>query len=188
MAKWRRDQRKGAGLDVTVDGVDFKKLKVVRNALSGIEGVSDVQQLYLVGRRALLSITYKGDTATLAEEIDKTAFPGLNVGVVGLSAYKLEIEVAPPKKGERAAEVAPEGEPAAQGTETMGGVEAGAKPAEAPQGTGTAPSGEGVKPAESNAAPATAPSGNPPSAAETAKPAETVPAVEPVKPVGEAGK
>lgn len=138
MAKWRRDQRKGTGLDVTVDGVDFRKLKVVRNTLSSIDGVSDVQQLYLVGRRALLSVTYKGDTATLAEEIDKASFPGLNVGVVGLSAYKLEVEVTPPKKAEGAAKPAPvAGEPA-QGTEAMGGDEA-VKPAE------SAPTAEPVK-------------------------------------------
>ena len=98
MAKWRRDQRKGTGLEITVDGVDFKKLKVIRNSLATIDGATDVQQLYLVGRRALLNITYKGDTATLAEEIEKTVFPGLKVGVVGLSAYKLEIEVTSPKK------------------------------------------------------------------------------------------
>jgi len=141
MAKWRRDQRKGTGLDVVVDGVDFKKLKAVRNTLAGIQGVSDVQQLYLVGRRALLSVTYKGDTVTLAEEIEKAVFTGLNVGVVGLSAYKLELEVTPPKKAEGAAEPAPAGN-----EETGGGGETPAL---------SSPGVDAEKPAET--APATAP-------------------------------
>jgi len=183
MAKWRRDQRKGTGLDVTVTGVNFKKLKVIRNSLSGIEGVSEVQQLYLVGSRALLSVNYKGDTATLAEEIEKTSFPGLNVGVVGLSAYKLEVEVAPPKKGEGAAEAAPVGEAPAQGKETMGEAETGAKPAEAPRAVETAPATGTPKPAD--AAPAPSESAKP---VEPVKPAEAAPAAEPAKPAGEAGK
>jgi hypothetical protein len=183
MAKWRRDQRKGTGLDVTVDGVNFKTLKVIRNTLSTIEGVSDVQQLYLVGKRALLSVTYKGDTATLAEEIEKATFTGLNVGVVGLSAYKLEVEVTPPKKGEGAAEAAPAAaveEPAAQGTETMGEAESGAKPAEAPKpkaveaAPAAAPATEAGKPAETPAAETAKP-------AEPVKPAEVAPAAEPAK-------
>ena len=196
MAKWRRDQRKGTGLDVTVDGVDFKKLKVIRNTLATIDGVSDVQQLYLVGRRALLNITYKGDTATLAEEIEKASFPGLNVGVVGLSAYKLEIEVAPPKKAEGAAEVAPAGEPAAQGTETFGEVEAGGQPAEASPAVETAPVTGKVKPVETTPAATPGEPAKPVETvpaesakpAETAKPVEAAPAAEPVKPAGEAGK
>jgi len=99
MAKWRREVRKGAGLDVTVDGVTFSTLKTVRNALAEINGVSEVQQLYLVGKRALLNVTYKGDTASLAEAIEGASFGGLRVSVVGLSAYKLEIEVAAPRAG-----------------------------------------------------------------------------------------
>jgi hypothetical protein len=95
--KWRKETRKGAALDVVVDGVDFRKLKTVVNTLSKIEGVRDVQQLYLVAKRSLLNLTYQGDTQGLAEAVEASKFPGLSVNVVGLSAYKLELEVTVPK-------------------------------------------------------------------------------------------
>jgi len=94
MDKWRREVRKGTGLEIVVDGVDYKKLKVVTNKLAELDGVKDVQSLYLVAGRSLLNVTFGGDSASLAEEIEKVAdWGGLKVGVVGMSAYKLEMEV-----------------------------------------------------------------------------------------------
>jgi hypothetical protein len=94
LTKWRREAKKGAGLDVTLDGVDYKKVKVVTNKLATIEGVKDVQSLYLVGRRSLLNVTFAGDSNSLADRIEDANFGALKVAVVGLSAYKLELEVS----------------------------------------------------------------------------------------------
>ncbi len=93
LAKWRREIRKGADLDVVLDGVNYKKLKIVTNKLATLTGVKDVQSLYLVGRRSLLNVTFSGDTASLADAIENARFKGLEVSVVGLSAYRLELEV-----------------------------------------------------------------------------------------------
>lgn len=115
LAKWRQEVKKGATLDVVVDGVDYKKLKVVTNALAKLEGVRDVQSLYLVGRRSLLNVAFAGDTAGLADRIEEAKFAGLKVGVVGLSAYRLELEVtggAPEKKSPESGEVDGGAEPA----------------------------------------------------------------------------
>ncbi len=135
VTRWRRELRRGAALDVIVDGVNFRSLKTVVNTLSTLEGVSDVQSLYLVGRRSLLNVTSKGDTAALAEAIETASFGALQVRVVGLSAYRLELEVtggtraAAPAKTEAApAEAAP--------------APAEAPKAEAPSGTAT-PAGAG---------------------------------------------
>jgi hypothetical protein len=79
-----------------VDGVDFKILKAVTGVLAKLEGVKDVQSLYLVGRRSLLSVTFSGDSHGLAERIAAADFRPHAVSVVGLSAYKIELEVSAP--------------------------------------------------------------------------------------------
>ncbi|MEK7766212.1 MAG: hypothetical protein AAB368_08240, partial [bacterium] len=112
LAKWRREIRKGTGLDVTVDGADYRKVKAVTNVLAGLEGVKDVQMLYLVGRRALLNVTTAGDSAALAEAIEQASFGALKVSVVGLSAYKVELELS----GGSAARPAPTPSPAVSST------------------------------------------------------------------------
>lgn len=93
LSKWKREMKKGTGLDVVVDGVDYKKLKLITNKLAELNGVKDVQSLYLVGRRSLLNVTCVGDSTSLADEIEKADFSPLKVSVDGLSAYKLEMEV-----------------------------------------------------------------------------------------------
>ena len=127
IAKWKREAKKGAGLDVIVDGVDYKKLKVLTNRLAAIEGVRDVQSLYLVGRRSLLNVTFAGDSTGLADRIEAADFGTIKVGVVGLSAYKIELEVsgggalapagaaAPAPKAEAGAEAAPQSPAPAEG-------------------------------------------------------------------------
>jgi len=132
VARWKTELRKGAALDVTVDGVDYAALKAVSNVLAGISGVKDVQQLYLVGRRALLNITCQGDSNTLADEIGKADFKDLKVSVVGLSAYRLELEVSQAKA-------------APKGPASPAESEEGAKEIPAPSGTltGTGNQSEG---------------------------------------------
>lgn len=91
--KWRREVKKGGTLDVVLDGVNFTTAKIVANKLAEINGVKNVESLYLVGRRSLLNVTFVGDSTSLAGEIAKTVFGELKVEVVGLSAYKLELEI-----------------------------------------------------------------------------------------------
>ncbi len=112
LLKWRQEVKKGASLDVVVDGVDYKTLKTVTNALAKIEGVKDVQSLYLVGRRSLLNVGFAGDSTGLADRIEEAKFGTLKVGVVGLSAYRVELEVsggvaAPVKKNSEDAVTGP---------------------------------------------------------------------------------
>jgi hypothetical protein len=143
MEKWRREVRKGTGLEVVVDGVDYKKLKVITNKLAELDGVKDVQSLYLVGQRSLLNVTFGGDSTSLAEEIEKVAdWGGLKVGVVGLSAYKLEMEVRGNVKAPAPAVEPPAAKPAEtapqSATSTAPAAEAkpeAPKPAPAPAGT-----------------------------------------------------
>ncbi|MEK7475697.1 MAG: FecR family protein [Candidatus Coatesbacteria bacterium] len=127
IAGWKRDARKGTGLNVIVDGVDYKKLKILTNVLAGIEGVRDVQSLYLVGRRSLLSITFAGDSTGLADRIEAANFAPLKVGVVGLSAYKLELEVT------GGGAMAPAPAPAAASPKAEAGAEESAPEGAAPQ-------------------------------------------------------
>ncbi len=101
LAKWRRELRKGADIDVIVDGVDFGTLTTLTNDLAKLAGVKNVERLYLVGRRALLSVTFEGDATGLAEAISKDGFGGrMNVSVVGLTGYRLELEVSAAAKKE----------------------------------------------------------------------------------------
>jgi len=90
LAAWKEAGRRGEVLDVTVDGVDYAGLKRITDGLSGLSGVRGVQRLYLVGRKALLGVTFTGDTVALADEIQ--AVPGIGVTVVGLTAYRIELE------------------------------------------------------------------------------------------------
>ncbi len=99
MAKWRREIKKGAELDVLVDGVDYARLEELKNALAKIKGVKDVQSLYLVGKRSLLSVTFSGDAAGLAEALGRADFGRIKVAVVGLTAYRLELEVGAREAG-----------------------------------------------------------------------------------------
>ena len=151
ITKWRRDARKGAALDVVVDGVDFKKLKTVVNTLSRIEGVKDVQQLYLVGKRSLLNLIYQGDTQGLAEAVEAAKFKGIVVNVVGLSAYKLELEVTVPKARsaageETGAEMAQAVEPAKAEPGKTDAVKAGPAVAETAGARPAATEGEKTEP------------------------------------------
>jgi hypothetical protein len=92
LEKWRSERKKGAALDLVVTGADFSGLKKIRGVLEGLRGVKNAQTLYLVAGRALLQVTYSGDSLGLAEALAKADFGKLNLEVVGLSAYRVEVE------------------------------------------------------------------------------------------------
>jgi hypothetical protein len=93
LENWRKEARRGTQIDVVVDGADFAVLREVMAGLEKLEGVKGVQELYLQRRHALLSLTFPGDPSALANLIDAATWEPLRVAVVGLSAYKLELEV-----------------------------------------------------------------------------------------------
>jgi hypothetical protein len=92
LEKWRQERKKGSGLDLVVEGADFAGVKRLKQVLEGLRGVRGAQTLYLVGGRALLQVTYAGDSLGLAEALAKADFGKLNLEVVGLSAYRVEVE------------------------------------------------------------------------------------------------
>jgi len=91
---WRRESRMGATIDVIVEGADYEKLERIVSTFRGLAGVKDVQKLYLIQYRALLAVDFSGDSVALADGIIKADFGTVKVSVVGLSAYRLEIEVS----------------------------------------------------------------------------------------------
>jgi hypothetical protein len=93
LASWREEAKRGESLDVVVEGADFDGLQRMSKVLADLPGVKDVRRLYLVGRRALLGVTFAGDSTALADEIHSARFGNLGVSVVGMTAYRLELEV-----------------------------------------------------------------------------------------------
>ena len=124
-------------MTLTLHLTDAKKVKIVTNVLAKVEGVRDVQSLYLVGRRSLLNVTFAGDTNGLADGIEAADFGVLKVAVVGLSAYKLELEV-----GGGAPAPAPAPEKKSADDEAVKPDAADAAPAAAPPAAEPAPSPE----------------------------------------------
>jgi|GEM_PF-746525 len=91
--KWKKEVQKGSNIDIAVYNVEYKQINAIKTELSKITGLKDPQTLYFVAKRALLTATYVGDSVGLVEEINKMAFPDFKLEVVGLSAYKIELEV-----------------------------------------------------------------------------------------------
>jgi capsid protein len=96
VAAWREERKKGVTLDVVVTGTDFRGVQTVANVLSGIEGVKQARMLYFIEDRALLGVDFPGDSSELADRISRTDF-GQSVDVIGMSAYRLELEVGKKK-------------------------------------------------------------------------------------------
>jgi hypothetical protein len=93
LVAWREAAKRGESLDVVVEGADFEGLRRMSKVLSGLRGVKDVRRLYLTGRRALLGVTFAGDSSALADAIHVANFGSVGVSVVGMTAYRLELEV-----------------------------------------------------------------------------------------------
>jgi len=91
--KWKEEAKKGATYDILVTNVTFEKLNVIQQTLASIADKNQVDKLYFVANRALLNMSFIGDSATLAEKISTLEFKGFKVDVVGLTAYKVELEV-----------------------------------------------------------------------------------------------
>ena len=91
--KWKKEFKKGASFDLVVYGVTYDNINKISNVLLTIQGVKDVEKLYFVANKSLLNIIFVGDTVTLAEKIRETDFKDVKIEVVGLSAYRVELEV-----------------------------------------------------------------------------------------------
>ncbi|MFH1823884.1 MAG: FecR family protein [Candidatus Firestonebacteria bacterium] len=91
--KWKEETRKGAIYDILVTNVTFEKLNIIQQTLAAVADKNQVDKLYFVVNRALLNMSFIGDSATLAGKISTLEFKGFKVEVVGLTAYKVELEV-----------------------------------------------------------------------------------------------
>lgn len=90
---WKKEVKKGSSFDVSIYGVTYDNLNKIVNIISDIQGVKEVEKLYFVAGRSLLNVTFIGDTNTLVERIREIDFKDLKLEVVGLSTYKIELEV-----------------------------------------------------------------------------------------------
>ncbi len=93
MTNWQKEMKKGTTLDILASVPDFNGLNKLQDALGGIAGVKSVQKLYFVANRALLSLTTELDSARLAEKMATMNVPGYESAVVGMSAYRLEVDL-----------------------------------------------------------------------------------------------
>ena len=91
--KWKEEARKGGTYDISVTNVTFEKLNVLQQVLATIADKNNVEKLAFTSTRALLNMAYVGDSATLAGKIAELEFKGFKVEVVGMTAYKVELEI-----------------------------------------------------------------------------------------------
>jgi len=92
--QWTREAKQGVGIQVLVTRTDFKSLNALVDALGGLAGVKRVEQQYLVGDRALLNVTTSLDSQALAKVLE--GLPAYTGTVVGISLYRLEVELKKP--------------------------------------------------------------------------------------------
>ena len=90
---WKKEAAKGASINISLYNVTFEKLETVRNAISGISGAKNVNQISFVGGRALLTATFAGDSLSLAEKVAEINMKDIKLNVVGISMNRIEIEV-----------------------------------------------------------------------------------------------
>ncbi|MFH1075002.1 MAG: FecR domain-containing protein [Candidatus Firestonebacteria bacterium] len=90
---WKKEALKGASINISLYNVAFEKLEAVRNAISGISGVKNVNQVSFVGGRALLTAAFSGDSLTLAEKAAEINLKDIKLNVVGISMNRIEIEI-----------------------------------------------------------------------------------------------
>ncbi len=91
--KWKEEARKGGVLTVTCSNLsDFNKAKELEKALAGISGAKNVTQYYFSGKRALYAVQFTGASGALAEEVGSFTLGGKSVDVVGVTAYRIELE------------------------------------------------------------------------------------------------
>jgi hypothetical protein len=94
--KWKDETKKGAAFNISVTNVNFEKLNKLQNVLATIQGAKNPDKLYFVANRALLSMQFVGDSASLSEKIAVLDFKDFKVDVVGMTAYKIELEIKQP--------------------------------------------------------------------------------------------
>jgi len=90
---WKIETSKGSSLDIVLTGVSFENTEAIRQALSSISGVKNVNQISLVAKRALLTLNFSGDSLSLVQKIGELKVKNITLNVVGLSMSKIEIEV-----------------------------------------------------------------------------------------------
>ena len=92
--KWKDEMRKGGSFTISCTNVsNFEKVKALEQALAGIDGAKNVSQYNYVAKRTFYTLQFVGDSASLAEKIAGLQIKGLSLDIVGLSAYKVEVEV-----------------------------------------------------------------------------------------------
>ncbi|MEI7905401.1 MAG: FecR family protein [Candidatus Firestonebacteria bacterium] len=93
LKKWKEEARKGGVFTLTCSNLaDLNKVKNVEQALAALDGAKNVEQLYFQGKRALFNLTFAGTAETLAGKIGAIESKGLKFDVVGLTAYRIELE------------------------------------------------------------------------------------------------
>ncbi len=93
--KWKEEARKGGIFTVTCSNIpDYASAKELEKALAGISGAGNVTQYYFTGGRALYTVQFSGDSGSLAGEAGNLKSGGKSVAVVGVTAYRIELEAA----------------------------------------------------------------------------------------------
>jgi len=90
---WKKENTKGASLYVSLYNVTLEKIEAIMKGIAGISGAQNVSQISFVGRRALLSVTFNGDSLSLAEKTAELNLKDTKLDVVGVSMNRIEIEV-----------------------------------------------------------------------------------------------
>lgn len=87
--EWNSEILNGQVTEITLTGMDFGKLKKIKEALSKLKGVKTVSQRSFDAPSAVLDVTYLGDSEKLADMLSSTALNGLNVDVRTVGGGKI---------------------------------------------------------------------------------------------------
>jgi hypothetical protein len=90
--KWNDEMMSGSDIEVVLNGVSFSSLRSVIKGFRDIDGVAEVVQRSFDSPVAVLSVTFKGDTMRLAEDIDSTKFGRFDLQIMSVSAGKMNIK------------------------------------------------------------------------------------------------
>jgi hypothetical protein len=90
--KWNDELMSGSDIEIVLNGVSFSSVRSVIQGFRNIEGVTGVVQRSFDAPVAVLSVTFRGDTMRLAEDIDLKKFERFHLQVMSVSAGKMNVK------------------------------------------------------------------------------------------------
>jgi len=94
--KWGQETKGTAVIELVISGLAFRDLSLLKEVLGReVKGVKGVHQRSYQSQVARIDVDYAGDPQILAEELALRDFRGVRLEVVGFSAHRIDLRVAP---------------------------------------------------------------------------------------------